>query len=81
MDAAFGTHRIAESRAPAVDEDEHMLAQLALLVENIRANLRLRVEYGFERSADRRRAHFGLGAAHVTLQMGGEHDPGHGEPV
>ena len=81
MDCRARADRVVEPRAAAIDEHEHMLAQLALLIEHVVAHLRLRAEHGLERRADRRAADFAFGAAHVALQVGREHDARHGEPV
>ena len=81
MDRCALGHCVVEPRTAAVDEHEHVPAQLALLIEHVIAHLRLRAEHGLERRADRRAGDFAFGSAHVALQVGREHDARHGEPV
>ena len=58
-----------------------MLSQLALLVEHVAARLRLRVEHRVERRCHGGAADITVGGGEVALQVRGEDDARHGEPV
>ena len=63
---------------PAVDEHGHVLAQVALLVEDVAARLRLRGEHLRQHRAQRPGGDLGFRAVHMPLQVGSEHDAWHG---
>src|SRR5688572_7965029 len=83
VDLARLSHAVAQATAIAgplaVDEHDHVLSQLALLVHDIVAHLRMRPEHLVESGTQRRARYQGFGALDVAREMRGEDDPRHGQ--
>ena len=82
INAAVGRERLVEARAiehaPAVDEDDHVGAQVALIVEHVAAQPRVRREDLVERAAQIGRRAVELRRLDETAQLRRELDAGQG---
>jgi hypothetical protein len=80
MDFASGRHFFVEvARASAVDEKDHVLAQIGLVVEDVVAQARVGFENARQRGAHGPPVDVVLGTGNEALQMRGKHDVCHAQ--
>jgi hypothetical protein len=80
MDFASGRHFFLEvARASAVDEKNHVLAQIGLVIEHVVAQARVGFENARQRGAHGAALDIVLGTGNKALQMRGKDDVRHAQ--